>query len=327
MITVKGHIKDSNGAAVSDLDIKVFDFVAGNERVLAQQQSPDQNGKFDIQLQNQRTIPIRIDTIHLVLVERTIKFTTVRDNQDRFNHKNDYKKRTVQGNVNEWIGLALHNLDDIIITVSLLAAGIMHPPITANVADSTLFLYSGTNPPQTGVAPGTILSHRAAVIRGTVMNRDGRPVPGVIITILNHPEFGQTLSRSGGSFDMAVNGGGLLVVDYDLKGHLPVQRHVHAPWLDYVNLEPVVLTPVDSNVTTVDLNGTVPIQIAQGSLAKDTDGTRQCTVLINQGTAASTNGVGLSQLNIRATEYSVGATGHLAMPGPLPPSTGYTYAV
>jgi hypothetical protein len=94
MVTVKGHIEDSNGAALSNLDIKVFDFVAGNERVLAQQQSPDQNGKFDIQLQNQTTIPIKIDTIHLVLVERTKKFTTVRDNQDRFNYKNDYKKNS-----------------------------------------------------------------------------------------------------------------------------------------------------------------------------------------------------------------------------------------
>jgi hypothetical protein len=120
MVTVKGHIIDSNGAALSDLDIKVFDFVAGNERVLAQQQSADQNRKFDIQLQNQTTIPIKIDTIHLVLVERTKQFTTVRDNQDRFNYKNDYKKRTVQGTVNEWVGLPLQNLDDIIITISLI---------------------------------------------------------------------------------------------------------------------------------------------------------------------------------------------------------------
>jgi choline dehydrogenase-like flavoprotein len=119
VVTLKGHIKDSNGAALSDLEIKVFDFVGGNERVLAQPQLPDQNGEFDIQLQNQTTIPIKIDTIHLVLVETTKKFTIVRDNQDRFNYKNDYKKRTVQGNVNEWVGLPLQNLDDVIITVSL----------------------------------------------------------------------------------------------------------------------------------------------------------------------------------------------------------------
>ena len=94
MVSVKGHIKDSNDIALFDLDIKVFDFVGGTERVLAQTQSPDQNGEFDIQLQNQTTIPIKIETLHIVLIERTKKFTTVRDNQDRFNYKNDYKKNT-----------------------------------------------------------------------------------------------------------------------------------------------------------------------------------------------------------------------------------------
>ena len=119
MVTVKGHIKDSNDVALFDLDIKVFDFVGGTERVLAQTQSPDQNGEFDIQLQNQTTIPIKIETLHLVLIERTKKFTSVRDNQDRFNYKNDYKKRTVQGNVTEWVGRPLQNLDGIVITISL----------------------------------------------------------------------------------------------------------------------------------------------------------------------------------------------------------------
>jgi choline dehydrogenase-like flavoprotein len=119
MIRVKGHIRDSTGAPLSDLDVKVLDFVAGNERLLAQSQPPNQNGNFDIQLHDQIAIPINTDTIHLVLIETINKFTTVRDNQDRFNYKNDYKKRTVQGTINEWVGLPLQNLDDIIITISL----------------------------------------------------------------------------------------------------------------------------------------------------------------------------------------------------------------
>ena len=120
MIRVKGHIQDSTGTPLSNLEVKVLDFVAGKERLLAQPLPPDQNGNFDIQLQDQIAIPISTETIHLVLIETIKKFTTVRDNQDRFNYKNDYKKRTVQGTVNEWVGLPLQNLDEIIITISVI---------------------------------------------------------------------------------------------------------------------------------------------------------------------------------------------------------------
>jgi hypothetical protein len=88
------------------------------------------------------------------------------------------------------------------------------PPVDQTVATSvfsaTEFLYTGNNPIQTGVATGTIELKRAAVLRGKVMDRDGNPLPGVTTTILNHPEFGQTLTRTDGMFDMAVNGGGYL---------------------------------------------------------------------------------------------------------------------
>ena len=86
------------------------------------------------------------------------------------------------------------------------------PTVATTVASATEFLYTGTNPIQTGVAPETIEARRAAVLRGKVLDRDGNPLPAVTITILNHPEFGQTLSRLDGMFDMAVNGGGYLSV-------------------------------------------------------------------------------------------------------------------
>jgi hypothetical protein len=35
----------------------------------------------------------------------------------------------------------------------------------------------------------------------------------------------------------------------------------------------------------------------------------------------------LTQLDVRATEYTVGENGPQAMPAPLPPQSGYTYAV
>src|SRR5262249_23606762 len=108
------------------------------------------------------------------------------------------------------------------------------PPLDRSVATTlataTAFLYSGPTPIQTGVAPGTMVPQRAAVLRGLVTDRSGAPLPGVTITVLHHPEFGQTLSRADGMFDLAVNGGGLLTVTYQQAGLLTAQRQVTVPW-------------------------------------------------------------------------------------------------
>ena len=87
-----------------------------------------------------------------------------------------------------------------------------------NVATSTSFLYTGPNAVQTGMDPATIEPVRAAVVRGQVFDRDGNPLQGVTVTILDHPEYGQTISRADGFYDMAVNGGGQLVVQYEKNG-------------------------------------------------------------------------------------------------------------
>lgn len=177
----------------------------------------------------------------------------------------------------------------------------MAPPIETSVAtdfaSSTAFLYTGDHP----------------------------------ITILNHLEFGQTLSRADGMFDMAVNGGGPLTVNYVKPGYLPVQRQVMAPWRDYVWLPDVVMIALDPNVTTIDLAANIPIQVARGSVISDTDGMRQETLLFPQGITAVmslTNGTTqtLTTLHVRSTEYTVGDNGLKTMPAALPANSAYTYA-
>ena len=120
------------------------------------------------------------------------------------------------------------------------------------------------------MSPGTIEAKRAAVIRGKVLTRDGNPLPGVTITILNHPEFGQTLSRADGMFDMAVNGGGLLTVNYQKQGYLPAQRQVNVPWQDYVWTPEVALIPLDTQVTPINLLGTGPFSGGQRNASLQT---------------------------------------------------------
>jgi RHS repeat-associated protein len=213
--------------------------------------------------------------------------------------------------------------------------GTVAPPLDPTVATSLLaateFLYTGNNPIQTGVTPGTIQETRVAVLRGKVLDRMNAPLPGVTITILGHPEYGQTLSRADGVFDIVVNGGGVVTVTYEKRDYLSAQRQVKAPWQDYVWMPEVVMIVLDALVTPIDLAAS-SMQVARGSLQTDADGSRQATLLVPPGTQATMlmpdgSTQPLTNLNVRATEYTVGPNGPKAMPAELPPTSGYTYCV
>jgi RHS repeat-associated protein len=211
-----------------------------------------------------------------------------------------------------------------------------NPPPSDTTAATTLikqteFLYTGPNRVQFGVAPGTIKATQASVVRGKVKNRQGTIVSNVQVTVLHHPELGTTFSRQDGKYDMASNNGEKLTIQYFKPGYLPVQRDVTPRWQDFATLPDVVMTPLDPQVTTVALSSPA-MQVAQGSVSTDTRGVRRATVLIPSATQAtlvmpdgSTQPV--SNIHVRATEYTVGDTGPQAMPGTLPPSSAYTYAV
>lgn len=203
--------------------------------------------------------------------------------------------------------------------------------VVTTIFDSTKFLYMGTPPIQTGISEGVIDPVRASVIRGTVMNREGEPLPGVTVRIDKHPEYGQTISRVDGMYDMVVNGSALVDLEYQMTGLLPARRQVKVPWQDFVQVPDLVMIPLDTNVTTVEL-GTGVLTVARGGVVSDGDGIRQATLMSPQGTTAqmvfpdgSTQPI--STLNVRATEYTVGDMGLQAMPARLPPTSGYTYAV
>ena len=101
------------------------------------------------------------------------------------------------------------------------------------------------------------------------MDRLGEPVPGVRITVLDHPEYGETLTREDGQFDLAVNGGGTVTLVYEKDRYMPAQRQVEAPWRDFATVEDVVLVGYSRRVTDVDLAGTDEMLVAQGSSITD----------------------------------------------------------
>ena len=204
--------------------------------------------------------------------------------------------------------------------------------VSTTIVDSTAFLYTGPDPIQTGVAPDTIEPQRASVLKGKAVDRAGNPIPGVKISVLNHPELGETHTQPDGGFDMVVNGGGVLTVVYDIPGRLVVQRRCTPAWQEFEFVPDVVLIQPDPQVTTIDLSAPSGMHVAQGSPQTDSDGTRQATVMIPQGTSAQLvlpDGTSqpITTLNIRATEYTVGDMGPETMPGALPATSGYTYAV
>jgi hypothetical protein len=172
---------------------------------------------------------------------------------------------------------------------------------------------------------------RAAVVRGRVFDRAGNPLPGVSLSMLNHPELGATGTRADGRFDMAVNGGGPLTLDYRKAGYLPAQRQIEVPWHAYVQAPDVVMIPYDAP-TTIDLDEATAYQVARGTVQTDADGTRQATILFPPGLGAEMLVGGtpvplIGPLTVRATEYTVGPNGPDAMPAELPPASAYTYAV
>ncbi|PYK02914.1 MAG: hypothetical protein DME23_00705 [Verrucomicrobia bacterium] len=207
----------------------------------------------------------------------------------------------------------------------------VNPGGVTSVADATKFLYTGPNPIQAGVPNGTFDAQRVCVLRSKVTQRDGSVLPGVTVSILDHPEFGQTKTRPDGMFDLAVNGGGRLTVKFERPGYCPAQRPIVAPWSDYSCLPDVVMITMDPAVTAVTLGTNAPAQVARGSVQTDADGSRRATLILQPGTCANliVNGAtqSCSSLNLRATEFTVGGKGPTSMPGRLPSNSAYTYCV
>ena len=206
------------------------------------------------------------------------------------------------------------------------------PTTSTPTYDETKFVYAGPSPVQFFMQPATITAERAALLRGSASDRNGAPLSNVRVTVLNHPEYGESRTNVDGVFTMVVNGGGTLVLRFAQPGFLAVDRNATPKWDDNITVAPVVLTPLDSAVTTVSLNGSTGMQLARANTVVDADGTRRPTILFPAGVGAQMvmpNGTvqSLPQASVRATELTVGATGNEAMVAPLPPNTAYTHMV
>lgn len=202
------------------------------------------------------------------------------------------------------------------------------PTEVAAFFDRVSFLWSGAGPVQTGVAANTMDASRVSVIRGRVLGRDVGALANVTVSVVGHAEYGQTLTRADGAFDLAVNAGAPLTLEFAKADFLPAQRTVEPALLDFVQLPDVALLGRSTRQYHVNTDTARKIVTRFES---DLNGDRRLTLIFQQGTRCTLSvGAGdttTTDFHVRAKEYTVGADGEEAMPGTLPPSSAYTYCV
>jgi RHS repeat-associated protein len=196
---------------------------------------------------------------------------------------------------------------------------------------SVQFLYTGAGHVQTGAVTDSFKADRASVLRGRVLARDYGPIPNVLVRILNHPEYGQTLTRADGQFDLVVNGGGQLVVRMTKLGYLEAQRQINPVVNTYCTLDDVGMIGRSAKFTVVDLESE---QVLRSRFATDANGDREIRLYFPGGvgtrakvSTSPPDSAEFRYVRVRATEYTQGGQGLSAMPAMLPPSSAYTYCV
>ncbi len=167
---------------------------------------------------------------------------------------------------------------------------------------------------------------RIAAVRGRVVSTSGTPLAGVTVSVLEHPEWGRVVTRSDGTWDLLVEDVRFGTLSYTSATHLEVQRSFEVQANEHLVVDEIAMTQVDPTIASVDLTAPGP-KVVQGPAVTDSDGTRQPFFIFPDGISASTTGGGLSTLSIHTTEYTVGSSGAAAMPGTLPGTSAYTYAV
>ena len=227
---------------------------------------------------------------------------------------------------------------------SLDASATVHEPTPSEVALTpaglapsfaarTSFLWTGSDPLQRAVDAAAISAKRVVVLRGRVTGSSGTALEGVRVRVLDHSEFGYAVTREDGAYDFATNGGGPISVVFEKSDHLPGQRAIPSPWNDFVAVDDVVLLArAAAQVPAVTAASLQSTAIVPGPATTDARGTRTPDVTIEPGTTITGvkpdgSTVSLPSATVRLTEYTTGDRGLQQMPGTLPATTAFTYAI
>ena len=201
--------------------------------------------------------------------------------------------------------------------------------VVSTVNDAAAFLYQGDNPLQKDADPTAFDPKRVAMLRGSVADATGKALSGVRVTIQGHKEYGYTLTRSDGAYDLAVNGGVRLLLDFSLDGYLPAQRAVQPGWQRRVVVDDLGLVAATGKTSQVsaEANTSQPIT---GPVVTDDYGKREPLIIFEPGTVAHAvmndgSREPLSSLSVTVTEYPFGSS--KASPGTSVTKTGVFYGL
>ncbi|MDP3480762.1 MAG: hypothetical protein Q8R88_13395, partial [Desulfoprunum sp.] len=171
-------------------------------------------------------------------------------------------------------------------------------------------------------------ARRFALVKGSVQDIHGQPLAGITVTMLDHPEYGSTVTTTEGEYTLPVEGGAGMTVVYRKAGLLPSQRQVYVPWNDVALIKPVQMIAEDSSSTTVHFDGNADTVVThRAGVVTDQFGSRAMTMVFrgdNTAYMVDEKGATVKEMPTivtRATEYSTPQS----MPAELPKISAYTY--
>uniref|UniRef100_A0A672SE34 Teneurin transmembrane protein 2 n=1 Tax=Sinocyclocheilus grahami TaxID=75366 RepID=A0A672SE34_SINGR len=95
----------------------------------------------------------------------------------------------------------------------------------------------------------------ASLIRGQVVTTDGTPLVGVNVSFVKYPQYGYTLTRQDGTFDLIANGGASLTLRFERAPFLSQERTVWLPWNIFYAMDTLMLKTEENTIPSCDLSG------------------------------------------------------------------------
>ncbi|XP_055389787.1 teneurin-a isoform X2 [Condylostylus longicornis] len=123
------------------------------------------------------------------------------------------------------------------------------PSVTASFYQRVKFLIE-ENSVQSYAHVDEYTENRVSVMRGQVITPQGLGIVGIRVSVDRETRFGFTLTRQGGWFDVLVNGGGAVTLQFQRSPFKPLTRTVFVPWNRIVVLPPVQMQLSDEDETT-----------------------------------------------------------------------------
>ncbi|ERE88158.1 teneurin-3 isoform 1 [Cricetulus griseus] len=151
----------------------------------------------------------------------------------------------------------------------------------------------------------------ASVIRGQVLTADGTPLIGVNVSFLHYSEYGYTITRQDGMFDLVANGGASLTLVFERSPFLTQYHTVWIPWNVFYVMDTLVMKKEENDIPSCDLSGFVrpspiivssPLSTFFRSSPEDSPIIPETQVLHEETTIPGTD-LRLSYLSSRAAGY------------------------